>query len=230
MKLLFILSGGLDSTTALYLLRQSYDIDEALTFDYGQRHRREIESAKKICKILKIRHRIVDIAHLNKLLQGSSLTSRKIKTPHGHYHQKNMEKTVVPNRNAIMINIAAGYALSQKISALGLGVHAGDHYIYADCRPEFIESQQQTLSLSNDCDFQLITPFLHQDKAKIVAEGHSLGIPFEHTWTCYEGGKKPCNKCGSCLERIEAFVKNELIDPLYSPKEWVACLKNLKIT
>lgn len=209
-----ILSGGLDSTTALYELQQEHEVVEALTFDYGQRHRREIESAQKICKELSLAHRIVDASNLNELLQGSSLTSSAIDTPHGHYAEENMKQTVVPNRNAIFINIAVGYAISQKIYALGLGIHAGDHYIYPDCRPEFIESQQNTLSLANDCEFHLMTPFIHSNKTEIVARGKELAVPFHLTWTCYEGGERPCEKCGSCVERTEAFEENNLADPL----------------
>ena len=217
MKIIHILSGGLDSTVALYYLKQKHQIVAALTFDYGQRHRREIESAKKICKLLKLSHHIIDITNLNQFLQGSSLTTKKIATPHGHYQKLTMKKTIVPNRNATMINLAAGYAISQKIFALSLGVHSGDHYIYPDCRPGFIKSQEKTLSLANDCKFNIITPFLHQDKAKIIQIGHELKVPFHLTWTCYEGGKKPCNKCGSCIERKEAFRHNNLPDPLNSP-------------
>lgn len=216
MQLIMILSGGLDSATALYELRQEHEVLEALTFDYGQRHRREIESAQKICKMLQLPHRIIDISHLNELLQGSSLTSGDIETPHGHYEEETMKQTVVPNRNAIFINLAAGYAISQKIYGLGLGVHAGDHYIYPDCRPQFIESQQETLSLANECEFHLLTPFLHQPKKEIVAKGHELAVPFALTWTCYEGGEKPCEKCGSCVERAEAFEENGILDPLLS--------------
>lgn len=214
MKILFILSGGLDSTTALYELRQQHEVVEALTFDYGQRHRREIDCARNICKALNLRHRIININNLNELLQGSSITSKNIATPHGHYQAETMKQTIVPNRNAIMINIAAGYAISQKIHGLGLGVHAGDHYIYPDCKPKFITSQQQTLSFANECDFKLLTPFINTSKTTIVAKGHELGVPFERTWTCYEGGKKACGKCGSCIERLEAFAQNNLKDPL----------------
>lgn len=212
-KIIHILSGGLDSTTALYFLRQKYQIVEAVTFDYNQRHKREIDSAKNICKQLKIPHRIIDIKNCNELMQGSSLTSKNIATPHGHYHKSNMKNTIVPNRNAILINIAAGYAISKKIYALSLGVHAGDHYIYPDCRPAFIKSQQKTLSLANECNFKILAPFLNKTKIEIVKIGHKLHVPFELTWTCYEGGKKPCGKCGSCSERKEAFAKNNLIDP-----------------
>jgi len=214
MKILFILSGGLDSTTALYELKKDCEVMEAITFDYDQRHKREIESAKKICELLDLPHKIINIKNFNELLQGSSLTSPQIATPHGYYQEETMKQTVVPNRNAIMINIAAGYAISKKIYGLGLGVHAGDHYIYPDCRPQFIASQEQTLSLANDCDFKLYAPFLHINKAAVVAKGHELGVPFEYTWTCYEGSQKACGKCGSCMERAEAFAQNNLSDPI----------------
>lgn len=227
METIFILSGGLDSTTALYALQSIHNISEALTFDYGQRHRREIASAQKICKVLRLPHRVINIRNLCVLLGGSSLTDVSVKTPHGHYRQATMKQTIVPNRNAIMLNIAAGYAVSKKIYALGLGVHAGDHYIYPDCRQKFITAQARTLSLANECNFTLIAPFLQMDKTAIVKKGNDLGVPFEQTWTCYEGLKRPCSKCGSCLERIEAFAKNGLRDPLYSKTEWIQCLKSL---
>lgn len=227
MKILFILSGGLDSATALYDLRREHDVVEAVTFDYAQRHKKEIACAAKICEMLKLPHRVIDISNLNELLQGSSLTSGTIATPHGHYEQENMKQTIVPNRNAIFINVAAGYAVSKGVYGLGLGVHAGDHFIYPDCRPDFIEAQQKTLSLANDVDFRLHTPFLHVSKIGIVAKGNALHVPFEQTWTCYEGGAKPCNKCGSCTERIEAFVKNGLVDPLYTESEWGNILKDI---
>ncbi len=217
MKIMMILSGGLDSATALYELRREHEVVEALTFDYGQRHGdREISSARKICEIARVPHRLIDLRNLNELLQGSSLTTPAIATPHGHYHQENMKLTVVPNRNAIMINLAAGYAVSRKIYGLGLGVHTDDRHVYADCRPEFIESQQETLSLANECDFQLLTPFINFQKSEIVALGMSLGVPLEHTWSCYEGGEKPCEKCSTCLARAEAFQENGHADPAIS--------------
>lgn len=215
MKLIMIVSGGLDSAVSLYQLRQEHEVVEAVTFDYGQRHRREIKSAEKICAGLNLPHKIIDISKANEFFQGSSLTSSHIDTPHGEYTDENMKLTVVPNRNAIMINLAAAYAISKNIFALGLGVHAGDHYIYADCRPEFIRSQEQTLSLGNECDFHLLTPFLHDHKEAIVARGLALQVPFELTWTCYEGGETACRKCGACTEREGAFRKNGLKDPAY---------------
>lgn len=227
MKILFILSGGLDSATALYDLRREHEVVEAVTFDYAQRHKKEIACAVKICETLKLPHRVIDISNLNELLQGSSLTSDSIDTPHGHYEEENMKQTIVPNRNAIFINVAAGYAISKGIHSLGLGVHAGDHFIYPDCRPSFIDAQEKTLSLANDVDFLLHTPFLNVSKIGIVKKGHELKVPFEQTWTCYEGGAKPCNKCGSCTERIEAFMKNDLADPLYTTEEWQKLSENI---
>lgn len=217
MNILVILSGGLDSATALHELRQHHTVVEAITFDYGQRHRKEIACAKKICAELNLPHRIADISNLQELLQGSSLTSADIATPYGHYTEASMKQTIVPNRNAIMINLAAGYAISQKIYGLGLGVHAGDHFIYPDCRPEFLAAQEKTLSLANDVEFHLFAPFVNVNKTEIVARGARLGVPFQHTWTCYEGQETPCRKCGSCIERAEAFEQNHLVDPLTDP-------------
>lgn len=228
MEIIVILSGGLDSVTALYELRKQHTVIEAVTFDYGQRHSKEIASAQKICELLRLSHRVIDIRNLRDLLSGSSLTDSSIATPHGHYREETMKQTIVPNRNAIMLNIAAGYAISKGIQAIGIGVHAGDHYIYPDCRPEFIKAQEQTLRLGNEREFHLVAPFLQRNKEAIVKRGSELQVPFEMTWTCYEGSDHPCSRCGSCVERIEAFEKNGLRDPLYSQEEWVKCIRNLE--
>ena len=220
MKILFIISGGLDSATALYELKNDHEIVEAVTFDYGQRHRKEIECAQKICSNLNIAHKIINIQNFNELLQGSSLTTPSIQTPHGHYEEESMKQTIVPNRNAIMMNIAAGYAISKNIHALGIGVHAGDHFIYPDCRPEFIKLFQDLADYSTKAAIQdnrkikIETPLINLTKKEIVLLGNSLKAPLQLTHSCYSGTDKACGVCDSCLLRLKGFEEAGISDPI----------------
>lgn len=378
-KAVVIISGGMDSTTLLYdVIDHGFEV-YTLSFNYGQRHVKELEMAKKTCRDLGISHKIVELQCLNELLQGSSLTSSDIPTPHGKYDDKNMASTVVPMRNAIMLSIASGYAISIKSRKVFYGAHGGDHEIYWDCRHRFIDgfnsaifdqsanskrgrlspeyiigfwegegfvggepriqnypqvkngSQKEykykrvpivvfcqndikilkeiqqfffgagcvhskgfhkyyghgytpikpnkesnemfSYKLSgHDCrvfvdlikngkllktDKKIIqfnkwykefeeyltkvvprkigindkkeyivtpngveikAPYLDMDKGDIVKIGIKLKVPFENTWTCYEGGEVPCGKCGACQEREEAFKKAGIEDPLLKVK------------
>ena len=213
-KALIILSGGLDSTVLAHdIVARGKKELAAVSFDYGQKHRRELECAAAQAKILGIEHTILPLPFINDLFNSTLLQSGG-ELPEGHYEDESMKQTVVPNRNMIMLSIAAGLAISQKRTELFYGAHGGDHAIYPDCRPAFVEAMKETLTL---CDWQklkLHVPFLHDDKAKIVALGQRLGIDFTRTWTCYAGKDRPCGKCGSCVERQEAFALNNLQDPL----------------
>jgi 7-cyano-7-deazaguanine synthase len=216
MKLVISLSGGLDSSTLAYdLMNQGHEL-KAISFDYGQRHKKELESARKIAKHLGIEHQIIDVSFLKDLLPGSSLTDDKVKTPEGHYEEESMKDTVVPNRNMIFASILAAHAFALKYDGIALGVHGGDHAIYPDCRPDFIMTLEIALKVGNwDSDkFTVVAPYLTVDKASIVAQGLKSGVPYEDTWTCYKGEDKPCGKCGSCQERLEAFAENKATDPL----------------
>jgi len=226
-KVVAILSGGMDSTVTAYKTKQVHKLVGAISFDYGQKHVKELDCAKETAKKLGVPHKIIDLKILSPLLQ-SALTKKNITVPKGHYEDENMKQTVVPNRNMIMASISAGWAITLKADAISLGVHQGDHTVYPDCRIEFIEALKGVLNL---CDYRKIdvyTPFLSTDKIGIVKEGFMLGVPFEDTWTCYVGGKKPCGQCGSCVERSMAFMKNNLIDPLFSIKNWEKQKKHVK--
>ncbi len=213
-KSVVIISGGLDSTTLLYdIISQGYDV-YALSFNYNQRHKKELLYAQKTCKKLGIPHKIVDISNLNELLQGSSLTSSDISTPHGKYDEESMKQTVVPNRNMILLSIAAGYAISLKATKLFYGAHSGDHSVYPDCRPEFIQKLKETIAIADWHKVELLAPYSDMDKGDIVIRGIELKVPYQDTWSCYEGGDIPCSKCGACNERAEAFQKAEIKDPL----------------
>jgi len=216
MKAVAIVSGGMDSVTLSHWLKaQCYDL-ELVSFDYGQRHRRELECAKHQAQLLGAEHTIIDISGIRPLLKGSALTD-EVAVPHGHYAEESMRLTVVPNRNAIMLSIAWGLACSSGADLLACGVHAGDHHIYPDCRPAFIEELGQALltgTVGHRVDeLKLIAPFVNKTKTDIAAIGGKLGVPFEHTWTCYAGGEVHCGKCGSCTERKEAFRDSGVPDP-----------------
>jgi len=216
MKAVAIVSGGMDSVTLAHWLKaQGHDL-YLVSFDYGQRHRRELECAKHQAQLLGAEHTVIDISGIRPLLKGSALTD-EVAVPHGHYAEESMRLTVVPNRNAIMLSIAWGLACSSGADLLACGVHAGDHHIYPDCRPDFITQLGEALLTGTEghrkTGLGLIAPFVNKTKTDIAAIGGELGVPFEHTWTCYEGGEVHCGKCGSCNERQEAFRDSGVPDP-----------------
>lgn len=212
-KSVIVLSGGMDSTTLLYKLLNEGKEVRAISFMYGQRHKIELKKAAATCKKLNIPHKIVDISFIRDVVSNSALTGT-IKVPHGHYEAENMKLTVVPNRNMIMASIAIGYAVNENFNEVALGVHAGDHAIYPDCRPAFIKALGRIAKVANFKPVSIYTPFLYMDKGDIAIEAKTLGVDMNLTHTCYEGKLKPCGKCGSCQERKYAFKKANLKDPL----------------
>lgn len=218
MKGLVILSGGADSATMAYQLTANGDDLIGLTFDYGQRHRRELASARVIASKLNMLHDVLELPGLGRLLKGSSLTDPGVAVPHGHYEAESMRQTVVPNRNTIMLSIAWGIACADACDYVAFGAHAGDHFIYPDCRPAYVVELETALRSGTDGHrkpgMRLIAPFIDMDKAAIIKRGLLLGVPFEDTWTCYEGGERPCGACGSCRERADAFARAGGTDPL----------------
>lgn len=215
MKGVVIMSGGLDSTTLLYwVIKEGYE-PFVLSFDYGQRHRKELRFAEETCRDLKVQHKIVNLRSLREIFKGSALTSDNVKVPEEHYGHESQKATIVPNRNAIMLNIAVGYAVSIGADKVFYAAHYNDRAIYPDCRWEFVESQNVTARLANDAPrLEIVAPFVHKTKAEIVQIGAELGVPFEKTWSCYKGGEHPCGLCGTCRERIEAFQLSKRRDPL----------------
>jgi 7-cyano-7-deazaguanine synthase len=216
-KVVAIVSGGLDSVTMAYeLVNRNYEII-LISYNYGQRHKKEIVYAQQCAENLGVQHHIVDLQVLSNLLGGSSLTSEEIGVPDGHYAEESMRITVVPNRNAIMINIATALAVSMKCNYVATGVHGGDHYIYPDCRPEFISAQTEALRLANagfiPDEFEVLAPFVNISKDGIVKIGEAIGVPWLETWSCYKGGEIHCGSCGTCFERREAFALAGVHDP-----------------
>ncbi|WP_445505365.1 7-cyano-7-deazaguanine synthase QueC [Microvirga sp. G4-2] len=227
MKTLVICSGGLDSVTLAHKVAAERTLTRLVSFDYGQRHRKELDSARACAARLGVPHDIVDISAVGRLLTGSALTSGE-PVPEGHYAEDTMRITVVPNRNAIMLAIAFGVAAAKQADAVAAAVHGGDHFIYPDCRPDFIEAFEamQRHALEGLADIALYTPFVRLSKADIVREGARLGVPFAETWSCYQGGDVHCGRCGTCVERREAFHLAGVDDPTpyEDPDYWVeAC-------
>jgi len=217
MTALVVLSGGMDSVTALAFANATHTTVHALTVDYGQRHDREINAAEVQAARFADRHDVLSLRRIGGLLEGSALTDT-VPVPEGHYSDDTMRATIVPNRNAILANIAAGVAVARGLDAIVLGVHAGDHPIYPDCRPEFVTALQQLLSVANDHQVRVEAPFLNTDKAGILRVGLALGVDYAETWTCYQGRDRACGRCGSCVERLEAFAEIGVEDPLeYEP-------------
>ncbi|WP_333796437.1 7-cyano-7-deazaguanine synthase QueC [Rheinheimera sp.] len=212
-KVVVIYSGGMDSFTVLHnAIRAGHQV-YALSFNYGQRHVKELICAQNVCQELGIHHKIVDISAINQLIGGSSLTD-DIEVPEGHYAADNMKSTVVPNRNMILLSLAVGYAVSLDAQAVYYGAHSGDHFIYPDCRPEFVQKMHDVCQIANYEPVDIISPYLHQTKIEILKDGLAMGLDYSKTWTCYNGREKACGKCGSCQERLEAFALNQVTDPL----------------
>jgi len=209
---LVLLSGGMDSATALYWARQRYGTAKAISFSYGQRHSRELQAAQLITTGLGVEH------HLNALMgplasDDCALTNYDLKVPEGHYADESMRATVVPYRNLVLLVHSALRALKLGCNALVYGAHAGDHAIYPDCRPTFAMAVRNALELGHYDPVRLITPFIEDTKADIVRNGDRLGVPFELTWSCYNGGEFHCGRCGTCVERREAFIMADIPDP-----------------
>ena len=214
MKTIVICSGGLDSVTLAHKVAVENELVALVSFDYGQRHKKEIDYARKCAERLGTLHQVIDISHIGSMLGGSALID-DIAVPDGHYAEETMKVTVVPNRNAIMLAIVFGIASAKGADAVAAAVHGGDHFIYPDCRPAFIEAFQtmQNFALDDQANIKLYTPFVMVSKADIVSAGQALAIPFEETWSCYKGGTTHCGRCGTCVERIEAFALANVPDP-----------------
>ncbi|TRW49472.1 7-cyano-7-deazaguanine synthase QueC [Aliidiomarina halalkaliphila] len=208
-----IYSGGMDSFTVLNRAIADGLTVHALSFHYGQRHSKELDYAANVCEKLGISHKVVDIRAINTLLAGSALTS-DIDVPDAEYAEGNMKATVVPNRNMILLSLAIGYAVSIDADEVYYGAHSGDHDIYPDCRPVFVEAMNQVSQLANYKPIPVVSPYLYQSKIDILRDGLSLGLDYSQTWTCYNGREKACGKCSACRERLQAFAALGLTDPL----------------
>ena len=203
MKSILIYSGGLDSTTLLYEYKDSIAL--AVTFDYGSKHNaREIAYAKENCKRLGIKHLIIPLSFIGQYFKSDLLQSGG-EIPEGAYADDNMHSTVVPFRNGIMLAVAAGLAESYELDAVMLANHSGDHAIYPDCRPAFIDAFAAAVEAGTYNGVKVISPYCNITKRDIALRGKALGLDFSLTYSCYKGGEKHCGKCGTCVERKEAL-------------------------
>lgn len=206
-----IVSGGLDSITLLY--DKANEIALAISFDYGANHNaREIPFARLHCEKLGIKHITIPLAFMHDYFKSSLLSGAK-DIPEGHYAESNMLSTVVPFRNGIMLSIAAGIAESHGLKKVLIANHGGDHAIYPDCRADFISAINAATQAGTYVKVEISAPYTNLTKTEIVERGLSLGINYANTWSCYKGGETHCGKCGTCVERHEAFVLAGVPDP-----------------
>ena len=207
---LIVVSGGMDSITMLYEYKE--DIARAVTFDYGANHGpREIPLARMHCERLGIEHVVITMNFMKQYFQ-SSLLNGAAAIPEGHYADDNMRSTVVPFRNGIMLAIACGLAESRGLKRLMIANHAGDHAIYPDCRPGFVEAMSQATQEGTYDHIRIEAPYTNLTKGDIARHGKALGIDYSETWSCYKGGEKHCGKCGTCVERREALAEAGIED------------------
>ena len=208
---LMVLSGGMDSVTMLYDYADS--IAMAVNFVYGSNHnQRELECARYHCGRLGIELAVINLAFIGEQFE-SSLLGGADAIPEGQYDSDNMKSTVVPFRNGIMLAAAAGLAESRGLKAVMIANHGGDHAIYPDCRPGFIEAMGRAISEGTYDGIELRAPYTLLTKSAIAIRGRELGVDYSHTYSCYKGGEKHCGKCGTCTERKEAFREAGMPDP-----------------
>ena len=208
---IIIVSGGLDSITLLY--DKAETIALAISFDYGQNHsKKELPYAEYHCQKLGIPHITIPLTFMHQYFKSSLLEGAEA-IPEGHYEEENMKSTVVPFRNGIMLAIATGIAESHELKRVYIANHGGDHTIYPDCRPEFIDAMDKATSAGTFVDVRVEAPYTNISKADIVRRGTALGIDYAKTWSCYKGSEMHCGKCGTCVERKEAFADAGVEDP-----------------
>ncbi len=224
-KAVVVYSGGMDSFTVLNMALNMGREVFPINFNYGQKHDIETKYARDVCQMHELPLQQIDITSLNQLIDNSALTGN-IEVPKGHYEDETMKATVVPNRNMMLLSMAAAYAINIGATEVWYGAHSGDHAIYPDCRPEFVWAMKTAFSVCDYEDIELVVPFLDSDKEGILQYGIAHGLNYETTWTCYDPqtvdgdsiNPQPkvlaCGKCGSCQERLEAFAKVEKVDPL----------------
>jgi 7-cyano-7-deazaguanine synthase len=208
-----LLSGGMDSVTALHDAASRHRVVLGLSFNYGAKHNaRELPFAAHHCRELRVPHRVVRLPFVDALFRSALLKSGG-EIPDGGYRKSNLRQTVVPFRNGVLLAVAAGVAESMGARGLVIAAHRGDHAIYPDCRERFMAAMADAVRLGTYARIRLLRPFIALSKAEIAARGAELGVDFSKTWSCYRGGRLHCGRCGTCVERQEAFRKSGVPDP-----------------
>lgn len=203
----------MDSVTALHWARTRHEVTAVLSFDYGAKHNaRELPFAAEHAKEMGVRHEVIRLDFVDRLFKSALLKSGG-DIPEGHYAAENMRQTVVPFRNAIMLSIACGFAESIGAEGLVIAAHGGDHAIYPDCREDFMKAMGEAMHAGTYAQIHLMRPFLSMTKGDIARQGTRLGVDYARTWSCYKGGARHCGKCGTCVERREAFIEADVVDP-----------------
>ena len=205
-----IVSGGMDSITMLYELKDQIAL--GVSFNYGSNHNsREIPFAEMHCKRLGIPHITIDLGFMPQYFKSSLLEGADA-IPEGNYDEENMKSTVVPFRNGIMLSIAIGIAESNHLKHVLMANHGGDHTIYPDCRPAFVDAMSAAAQAGTFEDVTIEAPYTNITKADIARHGKQLGIDYSETWSCYKGGEVHCGQCGTCRERQEALREAGIAD------------------
>lgn len=226
MSSLLVCSGGLDSVTLAYKLAAENELKSIISFNYSQKHLKELDFAKQCAIDLNVDFKLIDISALNSAFAKTALTSNKM-VPDGHYAKQTMKVTEVPNRNAIFLTIAFAYAVTIEANKVAIAVHGGDHFIYPDCRPEFLDAFNNMEYYSLEGKVELIAPYATSTKGDIAKDTSIYNVPVQKTWSCYKGQDIHCGKCGTCVERREAFEVAKLNDPtLYADADyWKQAIK-----
>ena len=217
-----LLSGGMDSATCLAIAARDRAPVHALTILYGQRHAREVRSARALARRFRVAHHTVLKLPLGPLLD-SALTRRTQRLPRGGAHRGRIPSTYVPARNTILLSVALGYAESHRLGAIYLGANAIDYSGYPDCRPEYLRAFERLARLATRAGvadgwrIRILAPLLRRSKAQIVELGDRLSVPWELTWSCYAGGREPCGRCDACRLRARGFRLAGRRDPMVRP-------------
>lgn len=224
-KTALICSGGLDSVCLAYHLAAQGKLALIISFDYGQRHKKELHFARQCARDLNVPFHLSDISAIGGSLTGSALTDDSVDVPEGHYTEDTMRLTIVPNRNVIFLAIAFGIAAAHDLDSVALAVHSWDRFIYPDCSREFLTSFDAMERLALEDTVRVIAPYADGGKANIVCDGVKHNVPFAKTWSCYKGEEKHCGRCGTCVERREAFHLAKVSDPIEyeDPDYWQTC-------
>jgi 7-cyano-7-deazaguanine synthase len=213
-----IVSGGLDSITMLYHLMHNNYRPDVVSFDYGQRHKKELQFAQMHAERFGLRWELIDLSYFGFAIEnsGSSLVNPAIAVPEGHYTHESMKQTVVPNRNMVMASIAAGICIARGGHYVAAAPHNGDAAIYPDCRPVFWHLLEDVVRNANAGfivqDWKFVLPFIHFTKTDVAWEAKRRDVPVHLTWSCYNGRDKHCGRCGTCVERLEALHEAKIDD------------------